>query len=156
MTNQTENDKLVWIQIVLNLKKNHQMLSFLPNNQAELTKRFEQWQGKIDSENEELKAHVKELKSQVEELTKKLKSKHEETSDSNCSSPKQQNTISRKKSQNKSTKDAQLSCEDLRKRGHFADGIYLVEHPMESKKTQAVYCQFKGAGNSKIQTRFQL
>lgn len=103
----------------------------------------------LKSENKELKADVRKLKSKVGKLTKKLQSKHDETSEQNCMSSGKENTISRKKRQNFSTKNAQESCKELRTKGHFANGIYQVDDPTNPKKMEAVSCQFNGAGNSK-------
>jgi len=103
----------------------------------------------LKSENKELKADVIKLKSKVGKLTTKLQSKADETSEQNCISSGKENTISKKKRQSTSTKDAQESCKELRTKGHFANGIYQVEDPTNTKKIEAVSCQFNGAGNSK-------
>ncbi len=91
---------------------------------------------------------MKELKSQMEMITKKLK--NDETSEQSCTSSDKGTSLSKKKKKkiNTSTKDANQSCQDLRKNGHFADGIYQVEHPTETKKMEAVSCKFIAANDS--------
>ena len=73
---------------------------------------------------------MKELTSKVEMLTNKLKSKTDETSEQSCTSSGKETSLSKKKKKkiNTSTKDATQSCQELRKQGHFANGIYHVEH----------------------------
>ena len=97
---------------------------------------------------------VKELKSQMEMLAKKLQLKDDETSsEQSCTSSGKDTSLSKnkkKKKINTSTKDAAQSCQELRKNGHFADGIYQVEHPTETKKMEAVSCKFIAANDSNL------
>jgi len=50
-----------------------------------------------------------------------------------------------------SNKDPKLSCLELGKEGHFANGIYLVAgDPTEPKNIQAISCEFAAADKSKL------
>jgi len=93
---------------------------------------------------------MSQLQSQVETLTKKLQSKHDETAEPSCTSSSKEKSLSRKKRQGSSTEDATQSCKELRKKGHFADGVYHVAHPTEPNKIEAVSCEFIAANNGKI------
>jgi len=88
----------------------------------------------------------------VEMLTNKLKSKTDKTSEQSCTSSGKESSLSKKKKKEKkintSTKDATQSCQELRKQGPFANGIYHVEHQAETKQIEAVLCAFKAANDS--------
>jgi len=89
----------------------------------------------------------------MEMLTKKLQD-DDTSSEQSCTSPGKDTSLSKKKNKrtkkkiNTSGKDATQFCQDLRKEGHFANGIYQVEHPTETKKIEAVSCEFIAANNS--------
>lgn len=107
---------------------------------AERTEKFDTLQGEM-----------KELKSQMEMLTKKLK-QDEKSSEQSCTASGKDTSLSKNKKKKKkiitSTKDAKQSCEELRKKGHFANGFYQVEHQTETKKVEVVSCEFIAANNS--------
>ena len=90
----------------------------------------------------------------MEMLAKKLQLKDDETSsEQSCTSSGKDTSLSKKKKKttkkiNISAKDATQSCQDLRKQGHFANGIYQVQHQTEIKKVEAVSCKFIAANNS--------
>ena len=83
-------------------------------------------------------------------LTNKLKSKTDEASEQSCTSSGKTTSLSKKKKKTKNTfaKDATQVCQELRKQGHFANGIYQVEHQAETKQIEAVLCEFKAANDS--------
>jgi len=43
------------------------------------------------------------------------------------------------------------SCDELRKEGHFADGVYLVR---KENRIDAVLCQFSGASLGKMDKKW--
>lgn len=90
------------------------------------------------------------LQSQVGTFTKKLQLKLDDTAKQSCTSSGKERSLSRKKRQGSSTEDATQSCQELRKKGHFADGIYHVAHPSETNKIEAVSCEFIAANNGKL------
>ena len=102
---------------------------------------------------------MKKLK--VENLEKKIQSKQEEICEEvepKVSSPKtKRSPASDKKSQaisNKNgkalTKPLPTTCAELRARGHFADGIYLLADP-DTNQINAYSCEFLSAVDSKAQ-----
>ncbi len=138
--------------------------------QEELIERFDKWQGNmqaLEAENSELKADniklkesFKKLKLKVGSLEKMVKSKEKETCEeveSNISSPMKKRSLpSKQKSQKPSNKNTKMltnplptTCKELRKRGHFADGIYLLADP-GTNQIRAYSCEFLSAVDSKI------
>ena len=45
------------------------------------------------------------------------------------------------------------SCDELRKEGHFANGVYLVLND-DTRKIDAVLCRFPGAYQGKMENKF--
>lgn len=113
----------------------------------------------IRAENAKLKEHFSELKTKVESLEKMVQSKDEtcEQVESNISSPKKKRSLpSNKKSQKTSNKNTlalakplPTSCKELRGRGHFADGIYLLAD-QDTNQIRAYSCEFVSAVDSKF------
>lgn len=92
---------------------------------------------------------MKELKSLVDTLTKYLEMKQDETfSEQSCTSSSKKNSPRKKRQKNSSTKDAKQFCQELKKQGHFADGVYQVPHPTETKKIETISCEFTAANDS--------
>ncbi len=118
-------------------------------------------------ENVKLKTNFKKLKLKVENLEKKIQSKQEELCEKvepKVSFPKTKRSpeidknkkTKQKKSQNISNKNGKAltkplptTCVELRARGHFADGIYLLADS-DTNQINAYSCEFLSAADSKI------
>jgi len=114
----------------------------------------------LRAENVKPKTNFKKLKLKVENLEKKIQSKQEEICEEvepKVFSPKtKRSPASAKKSQNISNKNGKAltkplptTCVELRARGHFADGIYLLADS-DTNQINAYSCEFLSAADSKI------
>lgn len=115
----------------------------------------------LRAENVKLKTHFKNLKLTVENLEKKIQSKQEEICEEvepKVSSPKtKRSSANEKRSETISNKNGKTltkplptTCAELRARGHFADGIYLLADP-NTDQINAYSCEFLSAVDSKAQ-----
>jgi len=122
-------------------------LFILNKNQTDLIERFDTFQ----AENEKLKAQLSQQDKKILLLEKeifRIKSVSPKPTDS-CSK-----RVSKVASENKASTRAftsiPTSCDELRTKGHFANGVYLVLNE-ETNKIDAVLCQFLGAKQSKVE-----
>lgn len=118
----------------------------------DLIGRFDIFQAEMKSENEELKSQLSQQAERILLLEKEISGLT-----SAAVPPKPTDSCTKKvnkvPSENKNKKALGLlptSCDELRKSGHFANGVYLVMNE-ETKKIDAVFCQFLGAKQSTIQ-----
>jgi len=116
----------------------------------------------IRADNVKLKANFKKLKLKIESLEKIIESKEgescEQVEPKLSSSKKKRSPASNKKSEKNSNKNTKAlinplptTCKELRARGHFADGIYLLADPL-TNQINAYSCEFPRADSGKIPT----
>ena len=114
-----------------------------------MIERFDMFQAEMKSENEELKAQLSQQGEKILLLEKeisRLQSTTETAKPIDSRTKKVEKVASKKEIKPESPKAFFLptSCQELRKKGHFADGVYLVLDK-QTNKIRALLCAFPGA-----------
>ncbi len=107
-------------------------------------------------------AENEKFKAQLSQQDKKILLLEKDISRLKNVSPKPTDVCSKKVSKAASGNKSSLrtftpiptSCDELRKMGHFANGVYLVMDEA-TNKIDAVFCQFLGAKQGKIKNVFK-